>query len=304
MSNGDASAMPFTWQDKAIELAKEGYSWRKVAELVDKPRTTVSDFLRKTFKAVKKDSAKSCNTFAVRKVDDKNEDNSRILLISDMHIPYHHPDLIPFLTHLKEKYKPTRVICMGDEVDHNALSYHEKDPDMPGAGDELRQALPVIKELKNLFPKMDILESNHGSLVWRKAKTHGIPRHYIKSYNEVLGVDDGWKWSFDLTVRLPNGQLCYLHHGKSSDPIKLSQQMGLSAAQGHFHNGFKIDYWGNPNGLFWAMQCGCLVDDDALAFSYNNVNIRRPVIGTGLIIDSIPVLEPMILNEGGRWEML
>ena len=75
----------------------------------------------------------------------------------------------------------------------------------------------------------------------------------------------------------------------------------MNAIQGHYHESYRIDYWGNPTGLYWGMQCGCLIDDDALAFSYNNVNIKRPVIGTGLIINSIPVLEPMILSKDGHW---
>lgn len=285
------------WKEVAFELAKSGKSWRKIAEQLGQPKSTVSDFLRAEFKEI---GAPRSETFSVRKVDSV-EDNSRVLLISDMHIPYHHPDLLAFLKHLKNKYNPTRVICLGDELDKAALSYHESDPDLPSAGDELRKSLPVIKELYELFPVMDIIESNHGSLVWRKAKTHGIPRHYIKSYNDVLGVGEGWKWSFDLTIELPNGQKCYIHHGKTNKVIQLSQQMGMCAAQGHYHEGFKVDYWGNPNGLFWGMQCGCLIDDDALAFSYNNVNIKRPIVGTGLIIDSLPVLEPMVLSEGGRW---
>lgn len=287
------------WKDKAIELAQTGRSWRKIAQDLDVPRTTVSDFLRKTFQEIQLETERT-ETFTVRKEDAK-EDNSRVLLISDMHIPYHHPDTLAFLTHLKEKYNPTRVICLGDELDKHALSYHDHDPDLPSAGDELRRSIPVIQELHNLFPVMDIVESNHGSLVWRKAKTNGIPRQYIKSYNDVLGVDDGWKWSFDLTITLPNGQKCYVHHGKTSNVIQLSQQMGMNAIQGHYHEACRIDYWGNPTGLYWGMQCGCLIDDDALAFSYNNVNIKRPVIATGLIIDSIPVLEPMLLNSSGRW---
>lgn len=289
------------WKQEAIELAKTGKSWRKVAELVDQPKSTVSDYLRKEFSQIVVDNRKSSDTYSVRKNDKAGYDNSRILLISDMHIPYHHQDTIPFLLHLKEKYRPTRVICLGDEVDGHALSFHDSDPDLPSAGDEIRQALPVIAELFKIFPKMDILESNHGSLVWRKAKVFGIPKHYIKSYNEVLGVDSGWKWSFDLTVDLPNGQKCYMHHGKTSNIIQLSQQMGMNASQGHYHETFKIDYWGNSTGLYWGMQCGCLIDDDKLAFNYNNVNIKRPIIGTGLIIDSIPVLEPMILDKEGRW---
>lgn len=290
------------WKQQAIELAKTGKSWRKIADLLDKPRSTVSDYLRKEFSQVVVDNRKSSDTYSVRKNDSVEHDNSRILLISDLHIPYHHQDAIAFLLHLKEKYNPTRVICLGDEVDGHALSFHDSDPDLPSAGDEIRQALPVIAELFKIFPKMDILESNHGSLVWRKAKVFGIPKHYIKSYNEVLGVDSGWKWSFDLTVDLPNGQKCYMHHGKTSNIIQLSQQMGMNATQGHYHETFKIDYWGNSTGLYWGMQCGCLIDDDKLAFNYNNVNIKRPIVGTGLIIDSMPVLEPMRLNSEGRWE--
>lgn len=289
------------WKEQAIELAKTGKSWRKISELLDKPRSTVSDYLRKEFSQVVVDNRKSSETYSVRKNDGIEHDNSRILLISDLHIPYHHQDAIAFLLHLKEKYNPTRVICLGDEVDGHALSFHDSDPDLPSAGDEIRQALPVIADLFKIFPKMDILESNHGSLVWRKAKVFGIPKHYIKSYNEVLGVDSGWKWSFDLTIELPNGQKCYMHHGKTSNIIQLSQQMGMNATQGHYHETFKIDYWGNSTGLYWGMQCGCLIDDDKLAFNYNNVNIKRPIIGTGLIIDSMPVLEPMRLNSEGRW---
>lgn len=290
------------WKESAIALAREGMSWRAIARELGVPRSTVSDHLRKVFSEGVVVNKKSSETFSVRK-EDGGEDNSRVLLISDLHIPYHHQDALAFLGHLKEKYNPTRVICLGDELDKHALSYHDSDPDLPSAGDELRKSLPVVAELHKMFPKMDIIESNHGSLVWRKAKTFGIPKHYIKGYNDVLGVGDGWKWSFDLTITLPNGQKCYIHHGKTSNVIKLSQQMGMCAIQGHFHESFKIDYWGNPNGLFWAMQCGCLIDDDALAFSYNNVNIKRPVIGTGVIVNGQPILEPMILDDNGRWSI-
>lgn len=228
-------------------------------------------------------------------------DNSRILIISDMHIPYHHPDMLEFLAHLKKKYKPTRVISMGDELDKHALSFHSTDPDLPNAGDELRQSLPVIATLNRMFPVMDIIESNHGSMVYRKAKEHGVPRHYLRSYNDVLGVDDSWKWHFDLTIKLPTGNRCYFHHGKSNNVTRVSQQMGMCAVQGHYHELFKAEYWGNPTGLYWGLQTGCLIDDKSYAFAYNNTNIKRPVIGTALIIDGMPIMEAMELNKRGRW---
>lgn len=227
--------------------------------------------------------------------------NSRILTISDLHVPYHHHEALAFLAYLKAKYKPTRIICLGDMEDKHALSYHESDPDLASAGDELAKALPVIAELHKLFPNMDILDSNHGSLVYRKAKTHGIPKHYIKSYNDVLGVGDGWKWHNDLVIKLPDGGSCYFHHGKSTRGLILTQQMGMSSVQGHYHNSFSVEYHGTPIALNWAMQTGCLIDYKSYAFSYANVNIKRAVIGTGLIIDSQPVLVPLLMNESGDW---
>ena len=49
---------------------------------------------------------------------------------------------------LKKKYKPDKVIHIGDEVDKHAMSFHDSDPDLPSAGDELRMSLPLIKELE------------------------------------------------------------------------------------------------------------------------------------------------------------
>ena len=55
------------------------------------------------------------------------------------------------------------------------------------------------------------------------------------------------------------------------------------------------------NGLYWGLQTGCLIDDKAYAFNYNNCNLKRPIIGTAMIIDSIPVLEPLVMDKDGNW---
>jgi hypothetical protein len=232
-----------------------------------------------------------------QRYEEAQYDNSRILFISDMHIPYHHPRLMPFLAGLKRKYDPTRVICVGDELDKHAMSFHDSDPDLPSAGDELLRSLPVIKEVEQLFPTMELVDSNHGSMVYRKAKHHGLPRRYIRSYNEVLGVGEGWTWSMELTLDMSDFGVpdVYVHHGKSADAIKTSQAMSMSHVCGHFHESFAIKYWANPKALYYGMNIGCLIDDDKLAFAYNNANLKRPIIGTGLIIEGVPVLEAMAL---------
>jgi predicted phosphodiesterase len=283
------------WREQAVKLANTGVmSRREIAEFLGVPRSTCLDYLRAYYKAMSEVEERVVEMYDEPAPKDKH-DNSRILFISDMHVPYHHPNTLPFLQSLKDRYNPTRIICLGDELDKHALSFHDSDPDLMSAGDELTASLPVIAELKAMFPKMDIIDSNHGSMIYRKAKHHGLPRRYIRSYNEVLGVDEGWVWHNDLTITLPDGQQVYIHHGKSSDAIKTSQAMSMSHVCGHFHESFGVKYWANPNGLFWAMNGGCLIDDKSYAFAYNNTNLKRPIIGTCLIIDGVPILEAMPL---------
>lgn len=290
-----------TWHKRAVGLDKLGFSWRQISELVLVPKSTVSDYLRKTRGTTSEmlstalTELQSINGHLEKVLDDAEHDNSRILFISDMHIPYHTKGLLPFLEGLKTRYEPTRVICLGDELDKHAMSFHDSDPDLPSAGDELKKALPVIKEVEKLFPEMDVIDSNHGSLLYRKAKHHGIPRHYLRGYNEVLEVGKGWKWHFDMTLTLPDGQKVYVHHGKNSSAIKVAQLMGMSHVCGHYHESFGIQFASTPASLLFGMNAGCLIDRKALAFAYSNNNMKRAVIGTGLIIDGIPILEAMPL---------
>lgn len=225
----------------------------------------------------------------------------RILTISDQHMPYEHPDMFKFLANIKTKFKPTLVVNGGDEIDGQALSFHDSDSDLPSAGDELKKATDKIKQLEKMFPDMILLDSNHGSLAVRRFKHHGIPMKFLATQNEVYGVSKRWSWVNDLTLKLPNGQPVYLCHGMSKNGIKLAAQRGTCVVQFHYHTEFRIDYIGNPNSLLWSLQSGCLIDRKSLAFAYDKLNLNRPIIGTSMIIDSKPVLIPMTLNSKGRW---
>jgi hypothetical protein len=227
--------------------------------------------------------------------------NERILVIPDMHMPYCHSDTWKFLAAVKKKYKPDRVICLGDEVDHHALSYHESAPELDSSGPELEKAIKLLQPIYKMFPKVDVLESNHGSLVYRKARTAGIPRSLIVPYREQLKAPEGWKWHFELTIKLPNGQLCYFHHGKTKGHGKLSQRQSMCSVQGHFHSEFHITYWANPIALFWDAHVGCLADLKSLAQDYGKNCLEKGIIGCMIILNSHPHLVPMPLNKHGRW---
>lgn len=226
--------------------------------------------------------------------------NKRILIISDLHAPYSHQDTEAFLKAVKNKYNPTRVILSGDEADFHAISFHDHDPDLESPGTELQKTIDALKPLYKLFPKAEVLESNHGSLVMRKAQAVGLSKNFFRTYQEILQAPEGWTWHFDITTKLPNGQKCYFHHSKGK-PLKTGQLYGMSHVCGHHHESFDIQYWSTPESLFFAMTVGCLVDKKSLAMAYGKNNQKRPIVGVGLIIDSLPILIPMTLNSKGRW---
>lgn len=223
-----------------------------------------------------------------------------IVVLSDMHWPYAHPDTVPFLTAVKDKYKPDTVICIGDEADFHDSSFHDSDPELDSAGIELEKAIKGLKPIYKLFPKVTVVESNHGSMVMRKAKVGKIPRKAIKTYNEILDAPKGWNWVFDTIVQTDLGPV-YFCHGKTGSPGKLASQYGMSTVQGHFHEKAQINYISTPEKLMFDAHTGCLADDKSLALGYNKINPKRPIVSILVIQNGIPHIVPMVLTKGGRW---
>ncbi len=226
--------------------------------------------------------------------------NKRILVISDMHLPYQHKDSIKFLKEIKKQFKPDTTLSIGDLLDQHALSFHDSSPELYSAGMELDKAKEYVRELESVFPKLIEVDSNHSSMIYRRALKHGLPKAYLKDYGDFLETKK-WKWVDDLTLTMSNGQRCFFTHGRSADVLKVSQSMGMSAVQGHYHTKFVISYWANPDNLFFGMNVGCLINQKSMAFNYAKNFRTRFIIGCGIIIDGIPRLLPMVINKKGDW---
>ena len=226
--------------------------------------------------------------------------NKRILVISDMHLPYQHKDSITFLKEIKKEFKPDTTLSIGDLLDQHALSFHDSSPELYSAGMELDKAKEYVRELESVFPKLVEVDSNHSSMIYRRALKHGLPKAYLKEYGDFLETKK-WKWVDDLTLTMSNGQRCFFTHGRSADVLKVSQAMGMSAVQGHYHTKFVISYWANPDNLFFGMNVGCLINQKSMAFSYAKNFKTRFILGCGIILEGIPRLLPMVINKKGDW---
>lgn len=227
---------------------------------------------------------------------------SKLMVLSDLHAPVNHPDAIEFIIQLKRKFNPDLVCSVGDEVDLAAFSYHEKEPMMPSAGYELEQAIKILQPLYKEIPVMYLAESNHGSLVYRKAKTAGLPNRVIKSYREILSAPVGWEWRFEIQVEFPNGSKCVIHHSYGANALLAAQRRGVSTITGHHHTQQAISFWKNLDHTHFAAVIGCFVDETSMAMSYSKNNVGRPLLGCLVVDEGNPKLVRMNLDKFGRWD--
>ena len=158
-----------------------------------------------------------------------NAKNKSVLLIGDSHLPYEHIDYLNFCQYVSDYFGCKLHIHMGDFEDHHAISFHDSDSELMSAGDELECVIEKTVYWYKAFPKMKIIDSNHGSLVFRRLKKAGIPISHIKPLKEIYNTPK-WSWYGDLLLKTKQGDV-YLTHGKSSVHNKLAREIGCSAAQ-------------------------------------------------------------------------
>lgn len=226
---------------------------------------------------------------------------SIVMVIPDMHIPFHHKDAIAFLKAVKRKYSPTIIINLGDLEDWHSISMHDHDPDGLSAGDELIAIREQVAELYPIFPNLKICTSNHGSLPYRRAFKFGLPKDLIKSYSDILQSPKGWEWADQWVV----DNIIYEH----GDPftgqnaaLKAAEQNMQSTVIGHVHSFAGIQYSANSKHLIYGFNVGCLIDKDKYAFEYAKKIKRKPILGCGIVINGIPTFIPMVVNKKHRWK--
>ena len=229
------------------------------------------------------------------------------LIIGDLHIPFHHVDSWRWLSAIKKKYLNNRsiVLSIGDEVDGNQISMHDKDPDvLLSPSSELESCIETIHMkggLHELFPKLTILDSNHGSLVYRRAKKGGLPLHYLKELKDVYKTPK-WNWYDEVYLKTRAGNI-YVCHGRSSVSGKLAGSLGCSTIQGHYHGKFGLTWYSNGSESRFCCYTGCLIDEKNLAFNYGRLSIAKPILGSVLITDDgTPRLLRMTLDKNNRWD--
>ena len=224
------------------------------------------------------------------------------LFISDMHMPYHHKDSLPFLEAVSSAYAIEEVKNVGDLIDNHGSSFHPIEYGTMSTKEEHEAAYKGVQQLYEMFPEMVITLGNHCSMTHRKAKEAGIPIDHIKSYNDIYNTP-GWKWTDRDYFKIDKYNHCLMVHGMSKSTLSNAKSHSHCSVQGHFHGTYGLEYFADTEVMRWSMSVGCLIDHSSPAFNYSKgYTNNKPIIGVGAIIEDRPLLIPMRLKKNGRWD--
>lgn len=226
---------------------------------------------------------------------------SVVLVIPDLQAPFHHPDALDFLIHVKNMVGANKVVCIGDSLDMHWASRFTVDPDGYSPTEEHSRGMEFMREFYKAFPEGFEVDSNHNDRLHKKLFDAGIPRQWWPTHRELLKAPAGWEFGECVEIdgvlyehghKLPGGM-----YGAKRGAKELTQ----SVVMGHHHAHAMIAYVAVRNKMFFGMNVGCLIDEKSYAFNYARARVNRPTLCCGVVANGIPMLFPMKLDADRRW---
>lgn len=229
----------------------------------------------------------------------------RVLVLSDIHVPYHSVDAITAVFDYAKDEKPDAILLNGDTIDFFQLSRFVKDPKQRSIAGELQAFKQLMEAITDTFGcKIYYKLGNHCEryqhFLWMKAnELEGVEE--FKFENIIRARAEGIEVIGDKRI-IKLGDLNVLHGhefgGSIFSPVNIARGLFLrgkvSAMQGHNHQTSEHTE-SNMNGEItttWSLGCLCelnpaylpinkwnhgfaLVDIDGQQFHVRNKRIHK-----------------------------
>ena len=219
-----------------------------------------------------------------KRLVDKYRNSKNIGIIGDTHCPFEIAGYREFCYETFNRFGCTEIVHIGDEVDNCALSFHEKDPSGMDAESEAEKAQAAMDKWYSTFNQVKICVGNHSALPFRQATSAGIPKRFLKSYEEIWCAPKGWEWKLQWEI---DGVL--FEHGTGSSGQNAAKNRAIANRQstviGHCHSFGGVSYMASRNDIIFGMNVGCGIDNSAYSFAYGRTFPRKPTIGCGVVLD-------------------
>jgi predicted phosphodiesterase len=202
--------------------------------------------------------------------------HNNILLLSDIHVPYHNIQALTLALKYGLDNDVNTILLNGDIIDFYAISRFEKDPRKRNFGHEVLMTRQFLGTLRKLFPH---------AAIYYKCGNHDVRYdHYImRNAPDLLGMDE---FNFESLMHLDKYNITFIpdkqiiHAGKLTilhghelgasvfSPVNIARGLFLrakdSALCGHHHQASEHTE-PNINGKIttcWSVACLCELHPD------------------------------------------
>jgi len=126
--------------------------------------------------------------------------HNNILLLSDIHVPYHNIQALTLALKYGLENEVNTVLLNGDIIDFYAISRFEKDPRKRNFGHEVLMTRQFLQTLRKLFPN---------AAIYYKCGNHDIRyEHYImRNAPDLLGMNE---FSFESLMKLDELNITFI----------------------------------------------------------------------------------------------
>lgn len=234
----------------------------------------------------------------------KKKTIKRTCVISDLQVPYHDPRAVKNVSAFIRKWRPDRVVTVGDEIDLPQLSRWERGLAGEFAGTldaDRRKTQEVLFDLG----VTDMVRSNHTDRLYNSIKTRlpafadlpelrfenwlGLPDLGIKFHRDPFPIAKGW-----IVLHGDEGSVSQ-KGGQTA--LGLAIRHGKSVVCGHTHraglSGLTMASGGVLGGILWGLEVGNLMNfKDAKYLKGGSGNWQQ---GFGLIYERKGQVTPVFV---------
>lgn len=197
-------------------------------------------------------------------------DTKRLLVLSDIHVPYQDNDAVEAALEFGEKFAPDTILLNGDIIDFEAISRFARDPRGPTLKEELASLKDMLTHIRQRFPKAAIKyrmgnhEERWEHLLWRRAPEILDVAEF--TWQAVGGIGDNKVDVIRGRGKVMAGKLKIYHgHEKGkqlSAPVNQARGMFLkylsSALEGHGHRTSEHNEPTDDGDVICCRSTGCL----------------------------------------------
>lgn len=209
-------------------------------------------------------------------------DAKRLLILSDIHIPYHSIDAITIAFDWAKKEKPDAVLLNGDTLDFFGLSRYAKDPKKRSLSSELESFKEFIQIVKQTFDakiyfKIGNHEERYEHYLWMKAgEIMGVDEFELA--NIIKARAEGIEIIGDKRI-MKAGDLNIIHgheYPGAFSPVNIARGLftkgKVSAIQGHNHQSSEHTESDMNGKITTTWSIGCLSELHPLYMPLNKWN--------------------------------